>query len=294
MQIKSVQDIVKLNDSFQFPTMQDQERLVTNGLATKKEHDDLVIYKYHRNVMYKALWWTDPALMECRGHVYDKTTGELVVAAPRKSFNYGEFGWWSEISNDTEILADIKRNGFLGNVSSHNGKVICSTTGSLNSEYVELVKKHHFSEPGPLLTYSYEIVDRCDPHIVHETVGGHILNSRSKLSGKVNTTCTIRSTISELIDQYNDEEIEGFMVYHPEDVNRLCPTKLKTAYYVAKKKLMRASKGNINTIWQSVDSYGSAKVSRAFKEITKQFNQESWVRLDEQYRRKLIEFFEKE
>ena len=77
-----------------YETMQ---RLVAAKLATVSTNGHLDTFKYARRVMFDYLWDTDPALLECRGITYDNRTGALVVAAPRKSFNYLENGWWKDV-----------------------------------------------------------------------------------------------------------------------------------------------------------------------------------------------------
>ena len=68
--------------------------LVNRGLARMKNDGKFTTFKYHRRAMYDYLWFVDTDLMECRGHVYDSVTKELVQAAPRKSFNYLENDYW--------------------------------------------------------------------------------------------------------------------------------------------------------------------------------------------------------
>ncbi len=52
-----------------FLTMQQQEDLVSQGLAKKKVNTELglVTYKYAKKAMYKYLWNDHPELLECRG-----------------------------------------------------------------------------------------------------------------------------------------------------------------------------------------------------------------------------------
>lgn len=95
--------------------------LVNQKLATVSVNGNLSTFKYEKWVMFDYLWDTNPLLMECRGHTYDNTTGEIVVAAPTKSFNYLENNWGRELQSDTKVQIAKKYNGFLACVSKHEG-----------------------------------------------------------------------------------------------------------------------------------------------------------------------------
>lgn len=109
--------------------------LVNQKLATVSVNGNLSTFKYAKRVMFDYLWDTTPLLMDCRGHTYDNTTGEVVVAAPTKSFNYLENNWGRELQSDTKVQIAKKYNGFLACVSKHEGEIVVSTTGSTKSEF---------------------------------------------------------------------------------------------------------------------------------------------------------------
>lgn len=237
------------------PTISQQQMLVDNKLATKKinEEDALVTFKYHRKVMYDRLWDKHGGLMECRGHTYDISTGQLVVAPPRKSFNYGENGWWSDVPLDTPVEMHRKYNGYLACVSWHKGKLIVSTTGTTTSDYA-VKAKEYFEEhlkgdffPNNQFTYFFECCFEWDQHIVKEEYGMKYLGSRLKnketFFTPASSTFCYTTTLGHALDIAHNDKGEGFMVYLREgDPNRLFPCKLKTPYYVGKKKLMRMSR----------------------------------------------------
>lgn len=118
-----------------------QMNLVNRGLATMKNDGKYTTFKYARKAMYEYLWFEVPDLMECRGHVYDNATHELVQAAPRKSFNYLERGWWANASRTTQVEMYKKINGYMACATIHNGELVVSTTGTTTSDYAKWAKE---------------------------------------------------------------------------------------------------------------------------------------------------------
>lgn len=238
-----------------YETMQ---RLVAAKLATVSTNGHLDTFKYARRVMFDYLWNTDPALLDCRGQTYDNRTGELVVAAPRKSFNYLENGWWKDKPLDTPVIAYKKYNGFMACVSRQGQRGLISTTGSTKSDFVKMAEEyipaanyHWLTEDHTLL---YEIVHPDDPHIVDEPIGAHYLGSRDKTTGVFTPygkpEDTYLGTLKGILAIAEVNTGEGFMVYDlHNDPDRLAPAKIKTPYYVGKKKLMRLSKKNSDTMY---------------------------------------------
>ena len=146
-------------------------------LVRIKEEDGLAIVKYSRKCFYDNVW--NNASLNSRGHVYDITTGELIVRPFAKIFNHGE--------NRTGFLTDgpyfvqDKINGFMGSVTKHNGKLIYSTTGSLSSDFVALLQREVEKVPNLTkafldgFTYIFEVCVPEDPHIIPEREGLHFL-----------------------------------------------------------------------------------------------------------------------
>ena len=238
-----------------YETMQ---RLVAAKLATVSTNGHLDTFKYARRVMFDYLWNTDPALLECRGQTYDNRTGALVVAAPRKSFNYLENGWWKDVPLDTPVIAYKKYNGFMACVSKHEGTGHISTTGSTKSDFVRYAEEYIPAANSTWLsdefTLLYEVVHPDDPHIVDEPIGAHYLGCRSKIDGSFfpygKAEDTYVGTLKGILAIAEVNTGEGMMVYDlHNDPARLAPAKIKTPYYVGKKKLMRLSKKNSATMY---------------------------------------------
>lgn len=241
---------------------EDMLELVSKKLATASYNGDWVTFKYARKVMFEYLWKTDLRLLDCRGQTYSAHTGEILVASPRKSFNYLEDGWWSDKPLNTPVIAYVKRNGFMLCVSEDNGDPIYSTTGSTQSDFVRMgvdVLGETFNripEPQTNCTDLYEIVHPDDPHIVDEPVGAHYLGSRCKQTGVFTPygkpEDTYVGTLKGILAIAEVNTGEGMMVYDlHNDPDRLSPAKIKTPYYVGKKKLMRLSKKNSATMYDN-------------------------------------------
>ena len=278
-----------------------QMNLVNRGLAIMKNDGKFTTFKYHRRAMYEYLWFNEYDLMECRGHVYDSNTKELVQAAPRKSFNYKENDiWWTGAGLDTKVEVYKKINGYMACATLHNGELVVSTTGSTTSEYAqwarELIVKDYalydivIDKDTSIL---FEVVVPQDPHIVEERMGLHLLGFREKANGNFHPCNPVGTmTLQEAIDMAETDRGEGFMIYRVDCKEKTTACKLKTPYYVGKKKLMRMSAKNVTamydnpvhaslalpTMWQGVPSL-----------ITTTFSYASWLSKTDQERRVILE-----
>ena len=185
-------------------------------LYTLKEspsYPGLFIRKYKRKVFYNNLWHKDPALLESRGHVFD-FSGNLVVNAPTKVFNYLENG--TTIDPSEECLIAHKINGFMAclTYSSELGDVIVSTTGSLDSIFAQRARDYlqyaiqYIKNSKQPVTYFFEICHHEDPHIIPENTGAYLLGGR--LLSVRNPYCT-----SELDQEYLDKLAHSFRVARP-------------------------------------------------------------------------------
>lgn len=243
------------------PTLQEQLELVKQGYAVKKinPENNLITFKYHRNVMYNYLWDKIPGILECRGHTYDMITEKIVTLPFRKTFNYLENDTWKNVPLDTKVSMYKKFNGFMAAVSLRNvnGKLelVISTTGTTNSDYVDIAKRHLI----PMLqdkvlysnkTYLFEIVDLSDPHIVNEPSGAHFLGSRCHNTGVFSPyhigVNRMEMQLGEALEFVKTNLGEGFMLY--DEQGNCC--KLKTPYYVGKKKIMRAGPKLVQKIFE--------------------------------------------
>ena len=246
--------------------------------------------------MYKYLWHEIPDLMECRGHVYDNETKELVQAAPRKSFNYLEQGWWSDKSLDTEVDIYKKINGYMMCATFHKGELVVSTTGTTTSDYAKyakelLLKNYEYYDLviDSDVSTLFEVVAPWDPHIVEEREGLHLLGVRSKLTGIYHPMgehkyCTLR----EALELAQEDRGEGFMVYDGQDC-----CKIKTPYYTGLKMLMRMTDNNVNLMYSG--KYLIQQLPEMWRDapdwIIQNSSESEWLCTLPQQRRAQLEFF---
>lgn len=228
-------------------------RLVTR--RESKRYPGLFVIKYSRKVFYDALW--DEVLIECRGLVVD-TDYNAVIRPFTKIKNRFEDD--TNIHRDEPVLAVRKVNGFMAAVTLVEGHgVIVSTTGSLDSEFVDLAKRvlpdtvapHVY----PGLTYLFEIVDPSDPHIIPEEPGAYLIGVR-RVDDHMNHWSTRAAEtwldiaaermqvkrpewreyerFSDLTASMNDCKHEGWVVYGAGTA-----LKIKSPYYLVKKLFAR-------------------------------------------------------
>lgn len=277
----------------------DQLYLLCKGLATVSVHEELSTFKYSRKIMYDYLWNTDARLLECRGHTYNNQTGELVQLPFKKSFNYLEEGNWKDVPLDTPVVMYKKYNGFMAACSLYKGDLLVSTTGSTDSSYADLaleeIKK---SQAGKIMyhiwTYLFEIVHKSDPHIIDEVSGVYTLGARNKITGEyIPCGPSIKCSLGEAIEITNEDLGEGFMVYLDDGTySTVC--KMKTPYYIGKKKLMRMMPNKIDSIYnpnqfRSVENELPEMWKDVVGEITDSFTAWEWKNKSSQERRLFLE-----
>lgn len=282
-----------------------QMRLVNRGLAVMRNDGKYTTFKYARKAMYDYLWYKIPELLNCRGHVYCNETHELVQAAPKKSFNYLERGYWKDMPLDTPVEMYKKINGFMACVTLHNGEVIVSTTGTTTSDYAKWAKElilqdwHIYdmviSED---VTTLFEVVVPQDPHIVKEREGLHLLGVREKDGGYFHPMGSFtRCTLEQALEIVKTDRGEGFMMYPMKsdgsyDYDNCC--KLKTEYYIGKKKLMRMTPKNVEIMFKDVHHF-KVELSKmwytAAKYIVRDFNKDAWLQSTDQERRLILDNF---
>jgi hypothetical protein len=286
-------------------SMQQQELLVSKGLATKKVNGNLVTYKYAKKVMYDYLWDTDSSLLECRGHTYDINTGEIVLAAPTKSFNYLENGTWADVPLDTPVVAYKKYNGFMASATSYKNQLIVGTTGTtseITSKYVTWARREIIKSNAPIIdgvTRIFEIVIPEDPHIVKEEVQGAVfLLSRYDDGVTFPKGDYIESTLADILELKKTDRGEGWMVYklvedtYIDYLGNCC--KIKSDYYVQKKKLMRAGKNTVAEMYANTEKYIQSfnpEFAKVIQCVVSSEHQELWSSAGDQERRKIIEQF---
>lgn len=288
--------LVKSKDEIIFPVSV-YEELVAKKLATKSTDTEkgLVTYKYAKKVMFENLWNAHPALMECRGITFDNE-GNLIALPFRKSFNYKENGWWEDVPLNANVYMHKKYNGFMACVSRHNWQGLISTTGSTKSEFTNIARENLKEEEsyGALNgSYLYEIVDQFDPHIVNEKVGSYYLGLRVHNDGSFHANgFDFLTTLEEAIQIAEKDRGEGFMLYLVNDDYQLSPCKLKTPYYVGKKRLMRMGSKEVQAMYKGQNP---PRLGKDWAEIVPIIRSkvpvETWLEFNDQTRRAVLEHY---
>lgn len=246
--------------------------LMNEGLVRQKKYDNgLKISKYTKKVFFDNLWYKDHRLLDARGIVTDNHDN-VVVWPFTKVFNYGENA--TTVDRDKTIVWAEKVNGFLGCVTNtEEYGVIYSTTGTLDSEYAELIKKHVPEEYaltfGKGRTYMFEIVDESDPHIINHKPGAYLIGCRQLVTGQMldewhlDAIAAVYSfyrprwgvdRFSDLVKKSKEVEHEGFVVRDTNHYGDLL-LKIKSPYYLSKKFLMRMGDGKVKAMWEDADKY---------------------------------------
>lgn len=281
-----------------------QMQLVNRGLATLKNDGKYTTFKYARKAMYEYLWYQVPELLNCRGHVYDNHTKQLVQAAPKKSFNYLERGYWKDAPLDTPVEMYKKVNGFMACATLHNGELVVSTTGTTTSDYAmwakELIQrdyKYYDLVIEKEVTTLFEVVVPQDPHIVQEREGLHLLGVREKANSNFHPMGdrAIRCTLEQALDIAKHDRGEGFMMYPMlKDgtyyYNECC--KLKSDYYVGKKKLMRMTAKNIEIMYKNPLTTAVSLPEMWYdapEYIVRKITKDAWLESTDQQRRVILE-----
>ncbi len=265
---------------------------------------DLFVLKYRRVVFFKGLW--NDFLEEARGTVVDKDFN--IVSRPfRKIYNYGIEAKAPVIGDDEWVHAFRKINGFMVAMTWHNGDVLVSTTGSIDSDFVTIARKYlskeirEYVEMYKEFTLMFECCDPSDPHIVEEAAGMYFIGMRHKATGSFNANwlASYNENVHlymrtnpveyeclrfyELQNKVQRVQHEGFVIYT--DDGRA--SKIKSPYYLTKKLFMR---GNIDKLFakdikQTIDEEYFPLVDYI------QANSEEFKALDEMTRRAKIEEF---
>lgn len=280
-----------------------QMNLVNRGLATLKNDGKYTTFKYARKAMYEYLWYQVPELLDCRGHVYCNSTKELVQAAPKKSFNYLEREYWKDAPLDTPVEMYKKVNGFMACATLHNGELVVSTTGTTTSDYAMWAKELILQKYGNYTelidtetTTLFEVVVPQDPHIVKEREGLHLLGMREKHTGDFFPVgASVRCTLEQALEIAKHDRGEGFMMYPMQAdgtyyYNYCC--KLKTDYYVGKKKLMRMTAKNVENMYKNGFEIANTLPDMWYdvpRMIVSTVNKDVWLSMNDQQRRIILE-----
>jgi hypothetical protein len=240
-----------------------KEYVTTSGLVNMKEAGDgIYVLKYKKRVFYDNLW--NDYIAECRGSVVDKDFN-LVAYPFTKIYNYGIEKEAPVLSDDTEVTAFRKVNGFMVSCTWYNGDILVSTTGSTDSDYVgyarEMMLTHQCWEDWQFvlasadmrgMTVMFECVHPSDPHIVPEKAGMYVLGYRenswgSRVGHNPSVLHDLRSSFNCYMPEYHKVTMaevkkmakecrhEGYVFYTADGVS----AKIKSPYYLTSKWVAR-------------------------------------------------------
>lgn len=306
-----------------------------SSLFSKKpsvKHKGLSVVKYKNSAFYNNDF--DDALLEMRGTILDNHNN-IIVRSFKKVFNYGEMinknsQYKTDLKPETMVYGVVKVNGFLGNATyvdlnqrsnlvhkknkddlsqNYDKQVIYSTTGTTDSEYAKLVEKHlsqyqDVFKQFPNKTFSFEINDESDPHIIKEELGEtligmtdvetayqateHELDVFARHFNMKRPMITELMPFSKLLAMSNDTNLiqhEGFMVF---DENHQLKCKLKSKYYLMTKFLAR----NLNDLDKKIKK-GKEIFDEEYYDLIDYIknNEKKFFEKDEQGRINMIENF---
>lgn len=232
-----------------------------------EENKGLHVIKYKPKTMYKNLWSECPeVLLNARGLVTDNDYNILSAPFP-KTFNLEELSREDRPQLNDTVYVTKKINGFMGCVKTltpeeYSFRVLPSTTGSLESDYVSYIKeslstdqlfRYHHDEPDD--TYIFEICHNKDPHVVQEVFGAYYLARRNVYSGTVTPyeDTLVKMTWGDVLNVLPHSKQEGYMIYHGGDSKCF---KVKSPFYQLTKLLGRASVEKLEQLFGE-DTYKS-------------------------------------
>lgn len=294
------------------------QELIDQGLVKQKRYDNgLSVFKYSREVFYRALWNTNPLLLEARGMVL-ADDGTKVIWPFTKVFNHHENG--TELDLDTRVIAPRKVNGFMAAARYWKGELIVSTTGTLDSDFAKLARSYIEKLEGIEsvardLTVLFEICDNSDPHIVAEEEGAYLIGARfmqgTMYEGEMLTEgqldvlanlmgakrpAVFMGTFRQVLELLQDCKHEGFMV-RMMDHTQNTVMKLKSPHYLTKKFLMRMGQKKVTAMFDDKEEFLKTideEFYRVVHYITRWFSVENWTAYDDKQRRAVIEdYFER-
>jgi hypothetical protein len=241
-----------------------KEYVATSNLVNMKEcGDGIYVLKYKKKVFYDNLW--NEYIAECRGSIVDKDFN-LVSYPFTKIYNYGIEKEAPVLAPETKVTAFRKVNGFMVAMTVHNRKLLVSTTGSTDSDYVGYAKEMMATHM-PLtdwemalgnaecegVTYMFECVHPSDPHIVPEKPGMYLLGWRENMWGskilhdpyilmdfaRDTLNCywaeSYTTNMARLEVMAKECKHEGFVFYTDKGVS----AKIKSPYYLTSKWVAR-------------------------------------------------------
>lgn len=217
------------------------------SVKQSKIFPELYILKYKNKCFYKNIW--NCYIEKCRGLVIDKNYN-IIIHPFDKIYNYGIEQNAPIINDNEEVIACPKINGFMLAVSWYNGTFIFSTTGSLDSDFVEMGKEMFFKQSLSDLeklmvlscednyTHLFEVCHSDDPHIIKEKNGIHRIGKRkNEYNAYVepegeNCFSIEMGALKKLIKEIKHE---GYVIY----TKTGRATKIKSPYYLVSKLFAR-------------------------------------------------------
>lgn len=137
--------------------------LVSQGMLSKKETEDLVLFNYTDAATYNKCW--NPHTINSRGTIYEKSTGNVIAKAMPKFWNYSELDPNTQLSitENKNFTVYEKVDGSMGTIYFYNGKWNVATRGSFSSDqavYAQtvLLPKYDTMMLCPAYTYICEII----------------------------------------------------------------------------------------------------------------------------------------
>jgi hypothetical protein len=279
-------------------------------LVTRKEsktYPGLFVLKYARSVFYDHKWGQHELIKECRGLIVDADYN-VVIRPFTKIYNYLEEGAGKTWGDNSLLLITKKINGFMAAATNVNGKLIVSTTGSLDSDFVGYAKtyldKLDVNTLALGFTYMFEIVHPDDPHIIPEEIGAHFLAVVSHDDGE--TSYKFDFMVKVIDDALIDFESTGIILGDDEhlssitkfselkEMGRQCKhegfvavnvatgetLKMKSPYYLASKALARKA---------DIFKLNKEFIDEEYHDLVDHLKKmESWVEMEEQDRLEFI------
>lgn len=134
---------------------------VKSGFLGKSETKDLVLYNYTDKCTYEKVW--DKYTLECRGLIFEKSTGRVIARPFGKFFNLGENEntQLNSLPNENYSCFE-KMDGSLGILYHYNENWNAATRGSFASEQAkqaaEMLKQYNMTSVNPEMTLLTEII----------------------------------------------------------------------------------------------------------------------------------------
>lgn len=293
--------------------------LIEQKLVMLREHETLPIkiYKYHRKVFYRQLFSTDERFRFARGLSLFEN-GQVAIRPFYKVYNYREQNAGLDWNMNDSVLAVHKLNGFMMSVSLINDQLVYSSTGTFDSDYVDMGRQYIEAQCDLNVlrnacvnhTCVFEICATEDPHIIKEKIGAYLIgyheNDMRKFPWQFQDAIKHHNHIKKLAQQmgaYSAEHFtdsfgnvlssmdsnltEGYMIYNlsNQNVSEFC-IKMKTSYYLSTKFLGR-HKLKENPNWSAIKE----RIDEEFYEILDKIKSDSehFFSLDEQSRIEYIE-----